>query len=230
MNAGLFPEERVTVGAVAKGSPAEQAGIHAGDVIQTVDGRPVHAWGMFQQAVTGAKGTLRVGVERLGKTFTIVITPRIDPKTGKALAGVSYAPQMATKKYAIPAAVKNGLLTTGTIVSDSVGTFRGLLTGSLSLRMLGGPVAIARAAGNTAENGLVPLLSFLAFLSVQLAIFNLLPFFPVVDGGQITIFLFEMVRRRPLGTAPLEWILKAGWAAMGVLVLFVTYNDVMKLF
>jgi len=230
LNAGLFPEERVVVGAIAIGSPAERAGVRTGDVIRTAGNRPVEAWGAFQRIVADSKGLLPVGIERLGKTFTVDIALKTNPKTGKAFAGISYSPQMETKKYAFPAAAMNGLLATYAIVDDSIGTFRGLLTGSLSLAMLGGPVAIAQASGSSAKSGLVPLLSFLAFLSVQLAIFNLLPFFPVVDGGQITIFLFVMVRRRPLGTAPLEWILKAGWAAMGVLVLFVTYNDVMKLF
>ncbi len=229
MNVGLFPEEPITVGAVEKGGPAELAGILAGDVIRTAGGRPVSAWGEFQHVVADAEGPLPVGIERLGKTFTVDIALKTDPKTGRAFAGISYSPRLETRKYALLAAVKNGLLTTGTIVSDSIGTFRGLLTGSLSLKMLGGPVAIAQASGNIGRNGLVPLLSFLAFLSVQLGIFNLLPFFPIVDGGQITIFLFEMARRRPLGRVPLEWLLKAGWAAMGALILFVTYNDVMNL-
>jgi regulator of sigma E protease len=229
LNAGLFPVEPITVGAVAKGSPAQEAGLQTGDVILTAGGRPLAAWGEFQHAVAGAKVPLLIGVERMGKIFSINITPEMDRKTGKALAGISYSPQMETTTYSSLAAIKNGLVTTGATVSDSIDTFRGLLTGSLSLKMLGGPIAIARASGDTARNGLVALLSFLAFLSVQLGIVNLLPFVPVVDGGQITIFLFEMVRRRPMGRVPLEWLLKAGWAAMGALILVVTYNDVMNL-
>jgi regulator of sigma E protease len=137
---------------------------------------------------------------------------------------------METRKYSFPAAVVNGFSTFTAIVGDSIGTFRGILSGSLSAKMLGGPIAIAQASGTVAKKGLVPLLSFLAFLSIQFAVFNLAPFFPVVDGGQITIFLLEMVRRRHLGRAPLEWMLKVGWAAMAALVLFVTYNDVVRLF
>lgn len=230
LNAGLSPQERIAVAAVAKGSPAEAADLRAGDVILSAAGRPVTGWGAFQEAVASAKAPLVLTIERSGKTFDTGVVPKTDARSGKPVVGISYAPQLSTTKYAFPAAMKNGLLTTAAIVEDSIGTIRGLLTGSLSVKMLGGPVAIARASGNTAKNGMVPLLSFLAFLSVQLGIFNLLPFLPVVDGGQITIFLLEAVRRRPMTGASLEWLLKAGWAVMAVLILLVTYNDVASLF
>ena len=230
LNAGLFAKERITVAAVAEGSPAQGAGISAGDVILTAGGSPISAWSGFQAAIADARAPLAVGIERLGRTFVVRIVPRTDPRTGKAFAGISYSPRMETRKYPFPAAMANGLSTFTAIVGDSIGTFRGILLGSLSAKLLGGPIAIAQASGTVAKKGLVPLLFFLAFLSVQFAVFNLVPFFPVVDGGQITIFLFEIVRRRPLGRAPLEWMLKAGWAAMAALVLFVTYNDVARLF
>jgi regulator of sigma E protease len=230
LDAGVFPEERITVATVAKGSPAEAAGLRAGDTIARAAGRSVAAWAAFQHAVSGAQAPLTLVVERSGRTITAGITPRIDGKTGKTFIGISYAPRIETTRYSFPAATKNGFLTTAAIAEDSIGTIRGLFTGSLSVKMLGGPVAIARASGNTAKSGLIPLLSFLAFLSVQLGIFNLLPFLPVVDGGQITIFLFEAVRRRPMGGPSLEWLFKAGWAVMAVLILLVTYNDVTSLF
>ncbi|MGD0658004.1 MAG: RIP metalloprotease RseP [Syntrophorhabdales bacterium] len=230
INAGLFAKERITVAAVAEGSPAQGAGIRAGDVILTAGGSPVAAWSAFQAAIAGARAPLPIGIERLGRSFVVRIVPRSDPRTGKAFAGISYSPLMETRKYPFPAAMANGFSTFAAILGDSIGSFRGILSGSLSAKMLGGPIAIAQASGTVAKKGLVPLLSFLAFLSVQFAVFNLVPFFPVVDGGQITIFLLEMVRRRPLGRAPLEWMLKVGWAAMAALVLFVTYNDVARLF
>ena len=126
--------------------------------------------------------------------------------------------------------MKNGINRTTEIIADSVGTFRALLTGSLSLETLGGPIAIAQASGSTAKAGVLPLLAFLGFLSIQLGIFNLLPFIPIVDGGQVTLFLIEMARRRPLSVVSLERVAKVGWAAMAVLIVFVTYNDVLKLF
>lgn len=232
LDAGVFPEERITVAAIAKGGPAEAAGLIAGDVVRSAGGHPVAAWAAFQHVVTNGQPSrpLDLVVERSGKTFFARITPGADQRTGKPFVGISYAPELKTTRYTLPAAVKNGFFTFTAIIDDSVGTIRGLLTGSLSIKMLGGPVAIAKASGSTARNGLIPLVTFLAFLSVQLGIFNLLPFLPIVDGGQITIFLFEAVRRRPMGGASLEWLLKAGWAVMAALILLVTYNDVTGLF
>ena len=230
INAGLSAEERITVAAVTKGSPAQEAGILPGDVILSAGGSPVVAWSAFQAVIADAKAPIPVAIERLGRTSVVHLAPRIDPHTGKAFAGISYAPEMETRKYPFPAAMANGLSSFASMVSDSIGTFRGILTGSLSPKLLGGPVAIAQASGTVAKKGIMPLLSFLAFLSVQFAVFNLMPFFPIVDGGQISIFLFEAARRRPLGRASLEWMLKAGWAAMAALILFVTYNDVARLF
>jgi regulator of sigma E protease len=230
INIGLAPQETVTIGTVAAGSPADGAGLRTGDVMCAIDGQPLLAWGEFQERVSHAKSSLAVTIERAGRRATVQITPKWDPKAGRKLAGISYRPEIAVKKYSFPGAVVNGFSRTGEIVSDSLGTFRGLVTGGLSLKTLGGPVAIAQASGATAKAGITPLLAFLAFLSIQLGIFNLLPFIPIVDGGQITLFLFETLLRRPIGVAFLEWFSRVGWAAMGVLILFVTYNDILRLF
>ena len=230
INVGFSAGERITIASVAGGSPAQEAGIRAGDVILSAGGSPVVAWSAFQRIMADAKAPLPITIERQARTFVVRIIPRVDPHSGKAFAGISYSPRMETRKYPFPAAMTNAFSTFAAMVSDSIGTFRGILTGSLSPKLLGGPIAIAQASGTVAKKGLAPLLSFLAFLSVQFAVFNLVPFFPIVDGGQITIFLFEMVRRRPLGRASLEWMLKVGWAAMAALILFVTYNDVSRLF
>jgi regulator of sigma E protease len=231
MNVGLAPRETITVGTVAPGSPAERAGLRIGDVIRAVDDRPVAAWAHFQEEVSqGRRGRLAIDIDRQGSTESVMVIPTVDPKTGRTVVGISYRPEIVTNHFGFFAGVKNGLDRTTEIVVDSLGTFRALLTGSLSLKVLGGPIAIAQASGSTAEAGILPFLSFLAFISIQLGIFNLLPFIPIVDGGQVTLFLLEMARRRPFTAVSLERVAKVGWAAMALLVLFVTYNDVIKLF
>jgi regulator of sigma E protease len=230
LNAGLAPAEMIVVGAVAPGSPAAEAGIRIGDVIRATGNQPVTTWAQFQETASRAHGSLAIGIDREGRAKTVEVVPDVDLKTGKGLVGIYYRPEIARRTLGFPGALKNGIDRTGEIVADSLGTFRALLTGSISLKALGGPVAIAQASGATAKAGLLPLLTFLAFLSVQLGVFNLLPFIPIVDGGQVTLFLIETCRRRPLGLVALERVAKAGWAAMGVLILFVTYNDVLKLF
>jgi regulator of sigma E protease len=230
LNAGLAPAEVIIVGAVAPGSPAAKGGIRSGDVIRAIENQRITAWTQFQETASRARDGLAIVIDREGRAETVAVVPDVDPKTGKGLVGVSYRLEIVRKTFGFLGGLKNGIDRTGDIVADSIGTFRALLTGSLSLKALGGPVAIAQASGTTAKAGLLPLLTFLAFLSIQLGVFNLLPFIPIVDGGQVTLFLIEMCRRRPLGLISLERVAKIGWAVMGVLILFVTYNDVLKLF
>lgn len=230
LNSGLAPAERIVVGTVAPGSPAEKAGLKAGDIIRHAGSQPLTAWAQFQERVSTAGHDLVLLADRGGKAEELRVTPTKDPKTGKKTIGISQRQELKKVGTGLFGSLRYGFVRTEEIFADSLGTFRALLTGSLSLKALGGPVAIAQASGSTAKAGLVPLLSFLAFMSIQLGVFNLLPFIPIVDGGQVTLFLFEMFRQRPLSVLSLERIAKAGWAAMGVIILFVTYNDVMKLF
>jgi regulator of sigma E protease len=228
LNYGLSPAERITINAIAKNSPAEQAGLFPGDVIIAIGGEQIVSWTQFQHIVSHAKTSLSISFNRKGDTGTTALTPRIDA-SGKGLAGVSYSPVQATTSFTIASAAVAGFIMTGDTISDSVQTFLALFTGSVSIKALGGPVAIAQASGSTAKAGFAPLLAFLAFMSIQLGVFNLVPFIPIVDGGQVTLFLFELLRRKPFGELSLERFAKAGWAFMGMLFLFVTYNDVLRL-
>jgi regulator of sigma E protease len=230
INSGLAPAEKIVVGAVAFRSPAERAGLKTGDVISRAGNQPMTAWAQFREKVSAADESLVLLVNRGGKAKEVHVTPTVDPNTGNKNIGISQRRESVRISTGLFGGLNYGFARTEEIFVDSLGTFRALFAGSLSLKALGGPIAIARASGGTARNGLLPLLSFLAFMSIQLGVFNLLPFIPIVDGGQVTLFLFETLRQRPLSVLSLERIAKAGWAAMGVIILFVTYNDVMKLF
>jgi regulator of sigma E protease len=229
MNLGVAPTEIVIVGSVAKNSPAALAGIEPGDTIKSIGQESILAWPQFRRTVSRARNSLLFTVVRNGQSKLISVKPHVDTASGKAIAGISYSPEQTKKSDDPVSALFHGISLTRATVTDALGTMRALLTGSLSLKALGGPVAIAQASGNTAKAGIVPLLTFLAFMSIQLGIFNLLPFIPIVDGGQVTLFLFELLRRRPIASLSLERFAKAGWATMAVLILFVTYNDVLRL-
>jgi len=104
-----------------------------------------------------------------------------------------------------------------------------MITGALSPTNLGGPIAIAQLAGQSAQQGIIPYLNLLAFISVQLAIFNLLPL-PMLDGGLIVLFFIEMLRRKPLSVKFKEAWQKTGLALIIALSLFVILNDLIRLF
>ncbi|MCS7196325.1 MAG: site-2 protease family protein, partial [Aquificaceae bacterium] len=103
-----------------------------------------------------------------------------------------------------------------------------LLTGGLSIKTLGGPIAIAQLAGESAQQGILPFIGMMAFISVQLAIFNLIPL-PVLDGGLILLFLVESLRRRPLSPKFKEAWVKAGYAIIIALAGFVLINDILRI-
>jgi regulator of sigma E protease len=103
-----------------------------------------------------------------------------------------------------------------------------MITGSLSPTNLGGPIAIAQMAGQSAQQGLIPYLGLMAFISVQLAIFNLLPL-PMLDGGLILLFLIESIRRKPLPLKFKEAWQRLGFALIVALFMFVILNDLFRL-
>ena len=103
-----------------------------------------------------------------------------------------------------------------------------LVTLQLSMKALGGPVLIAQATGHAAESGLANLLGFVAFLSINLAILNLLPI-PVLDGGHLLFFLIEFIRGKPLGVKKMEIAQQVGFSLLILLMIVVTYNDILRL-
>ena len=104
----------------------------------------------------------------------------------------------------------------------------GLVTGGLSPKNLGGPVMIFNVTTEAAQHGLNWLLKITAFISVNLAIFNLLPL-PVLDGGHLVFLTLEAIRRKPAPPKLLEWVQQAGVVLIIFLILFVTYNDIRRI-
>jgi regulator of sigma E protease len=121
-----------------------------------------------------------------------------------------------------------GFERTGTLtVIVYQGLYR-IVTGRISARELGGPIAIARTAGQQAKQGLGPFLNALGFLSVNLGVLNLLPI-PVLDGGHLLFFLVEVALRRPLRQRHREVAQQMGLLILVTLMIFVFYNDIQRL-
>jgi regulator of sigma E protease len=121
---------------------------------------------------------------------------------------------------AVPMAIDQTARLTGSIMDGLVQ----LVRGQVSAKQLGGPITIARVAGQGAELGVFPFIGLLALLSINLGFINLLPV-PMLDGGHLFFYAVEAVRRRPLSAQALDWAFRGGLAVILALVLFTTFND-----
>ncbi len=214
-----------TVGQVVPDMPADSLGLRAGDIILTVGQAPVVSWAEMSEEIRRYPGeTIPLIWERNGQRMEQLITPATRAE-GDALVGrIGISPQASRHTVGLGRAVVLGGLgvyNSSWLILDFLGE---LFQGDRSTDELGGPLRIAQLAGQTAEQGLHSFVSFLAMLSVNLAIINLLPI-PVLDGGHLTFLTLEGVMRRPLSLRQREVFQQIGLAIMLLIMVLVTFND-----
>lgn len=224
------------IDSVGAGRPAERAGLRGGDSVVAVDGRPVRSWSELVALVTDRAGdSLGLDVVRAGTPLALrvgvdSITER-DPQTGRdrVRGQIGILPRDVTTHEEIHAlaAVRGGWARTWEQAGVVLDVLRGLFARRVSVNQLGGPIAIARLSASAARSGLETLLALLAFLSINIAVFNLLPI-PILDGGQIVLNVIESVRGRPLGPRAREYILRFGLALIALLFVVVMFNDISR--
>jgi len=226
------------VGSVDPGSPAEAAGLQPGDVIVRVDGDTVRYWDELTALVRPRPDEpVTLTVQRDSSVRTVALTTASaedrDPVTGDPVTigrlGVYVATGFREVDFTPLGAIAEGWRQTVGQVRIVLVTVRGLVLGEVSPKELGGPIVIGQLSGRMAREGLVPFLSFMAFISINLAVFNLLPI-PVLDGGHLLFLLLEGARGKPV---PVSWRLRLTQVGMFVLlalVVLVVYNDVLRVF
>ncbi|HAV43127.1 TPA: RIP metalloprotease RseP [bacterium] len=224
------------IGRIKPNYPAAKAGLKEGDIITSIDGRSIITWDDLTEIVYQSSGmNLRVGVKRGSDEFEVELVPVEDwiPKTDGGLEKVGLIgispPVMKIKiqKFPLLEAIPLGLGQALGSVKLTIYSLGMLLSGQASWREVTGPVGIARMAGEHAQRGLNSLLFFIAFLSINLGVLNLLPI-PVVDGGNIVFCLIEGVRRKMVSLKIQEIAIKIGFALIISLFVFTTLNDLSK--
>jgi regulator of sigma E protease len=226
------------IGEVLPNRPAAAAGLQAGDSVVAVNGVAIRTWGELLERVGASAGdTLTLDVRRAGAPVAIRVRPEPtetdDPATGmKVTLGKIGAAPVATPQrehLGLGASVVAGTKATWGMAGSVVKVLRGLATGGVSVKQLGGPIAIARTSVAAAKSGVEQLFALIAFLSINIAILNLLPI-PLLDGGQIVMALGEGIRGRPFSDRARELFARVGIAMVGLLFVLVMLNDVMALF
>lgn len=227
--AGIEPCLPSVIGGVEKNMPASAAGLESGDRILAVDGEEVPCWQRLASALqskNGKKTTLTV--ERGGKDFETSLQPVHREIAGQSrwLIGVTVRAEVV-RQLPIGEAIETSI---GDNVRSTVTTFvvlKKILTRHFSARSLSGPVGIAQISGEAYRAGFTDLITLVAFISLQLGIFNLLPI-PMLDGGMILMLLIEGAMQRDLSIQFKERIVQAGIFLLLLLAVFVTYNDIIK--
>ncbi len=226
---GMYPPMKPVIGEVSKGYPAEEAGLKPGDVILAVNGRVITHWAELETIIhkDGTKKTFLI--KRGDKQLTVNITPRYNANMKVYLVGITRLDKQIFRRYGFLGAVERGLTLAAEMTGRLFMVIKGLILGRYSLKTLGGPLMIAEVAGKAAETGLTDFLTLVAFLSLQLGIINLFPI-PVLDGGHLLFFGIESISGKPLSEKFLGIAQQIGIALLIALMVFVTYNDIFRIF
>jgi regulator of sigma E protease len=233
MSSGI-PTPMPVAAAVTPGKPAALAGIQAGDSIATLNGAPLANWEVLLDKIGASAGVpLRLGVIRAGKPMEIVVTPASeispDPRTGikRQVGRIG----MVAREGFIPVGFGRALgeawsitIDRGTAIFQTLGA---LFSRGVGVSELGGPIAIAQVSVQAARGGIENLLALIALISINVAVFNLLPI-PILDGGQIVLNIAESIKGSAFSMQTRERILKGGLVIIAALFVTVMFNDISR--
>jgi regulator of sigma E protease len=230
---GVLPVQPAVIRSVEASMPAGRAGLKPGDRIMALDGTAIYQGAAFVDALQEGKGKeVTITVMRKGKEFELRLKPVYAPiENGPAWrigASFSFLPDdMVVRQLpwdqafgtSVEFCVQNSLLTFEVLEK--------ILTRKMSTDTLSGPIGMAEMSGQAYSMGFPTLVLFVAMISLQLGIFNLLPV-PILDGGAIVLLIIEGILRKDLSLEVKERVIQVGFVFLLLLAVFVTYNDIMK--
>ncbi|HQG50279.1 MAG: RIP metalloprotease RseP [Syntrophorhabdaceae bacterium] len=225
------------VGKVETGYPAYEAGIREGDMISSINGQSITEWSELMDLVSNSKAhILTFTVNRNGNTLDYQISPKeIESKNifgetiKRKVIGITASNEFLTKKETLIGAVgKAGIQTYNLTRITIVGIVK-LIEGSISPKQVGGPLLILEVAGKQAKEGAKNLIYFIAIISINLAVINLLPI-PILDGGHIMFHLVEIIIRRKISQRFIDIAQKAGMGVLLAIMVLAFFNDLMRIF
>lgn len=210
---------------VQKNSPAESVGLQPGDKITNINNKKVTTWEDLSTQIYSSNGSpLQITFRRGEEVFSKTVTPaKVKEETGERYI-IGIVPT-AVEHPTVLEAVKYGFNQTVSLIKQIGTTFKSLFSGKLSKDDIGGPVTIIKISGKAAQAGFWNLLWFCAFLSVQLAIFNIIPF-PALDGGWIFLLLFEIITRKKVDDKKVAVVNYIGFTLLMILMVLVTLKDI----
>ncbi|HEX3000504.1 MAG TPA: RIP metalloprotease RseP [Armatimonadota bacterium] len=222
-------EPNASISGVMSGQPAESAGFKPGDQIVAIDGRPVNMDAMLETVRGSANKPMTITVKRDQQNVDLHVTPLpksgADAKQPVGQIGVELQPIPNLQRVGAIKAVGYGAATTWEWTYNTVCGIGKMFTDREARKQVGGPVVIARLAGHAFREGMMTFLTFLAAISINLGVLNLLPLL-VLDGGQIAIFALEGIRGRKLQQSLQVAIQVVGMALLLLLMAVLTVHDI----
>jgi regulator of sigma E protease len=229
------PAATTRIGEVIADKPAAIAGVQVKDLVRSVNGKQVSRWDEFAAIIADSKGApLVIVVEREGALRTFTVKP--ETREGKNLfgekiiypvIGVVSASEMVTDRYSPVSAVIKGCQQTWKIIGLTFLSIVKMIERVVPLDSVGGPIMIAKMAGEQAAAGGVNFLAFMALLSINLGVLNLLPV-PILDGGHLFFYCWELIFRKPVTIRAREIAQQVGLALLIGLMVLAFYNDIIR--
>jgi len=223
------------VGGVEPGSPADRAGIQKGDRITAVNNQPVTEWEELSRAIKESQGgPLKLLIRRDSQEVNLTVEPM--KREGRTIFGekkdewmIGIGSHVSIEKGNPGLAIVKAVQQTYEYSKLTLVALYKMISGEVSPRNLGGPILIAQMAGQQAQEGLGSFLGFMAILSINLGVLNLLPI-PVLDGGHLLFFLVEAVIGRPVAVRHREVAQQVGIFLLMLLMVYAFYNDIARFF
>lgn len=213
------------VSSIVENSPAAKVGIKPGDEFIKVDGDKVHSADDITFSIAMSKGKpIDLEVKRNGELLNFNVKPEYNKEEKRDMIGFYFE---KVENPTIIESIKEGLYKTISVVDQTFTGLKMIFTGEANLKTdVGGPVTIIKLSGAAAKAGIWNLLNFTAFISVNLAVFNLLPF-PALDGGWTVLLLIELITKRKVPDKVVGVLNFAGFALLMGLMLLVTVKDIL---
>lgn len=222
---------------VTSGSPAEQAGLKNGDLVVSIDGKDISKWEELRDIIHNSKGKeLLLKVKRENELLEFKVTPKQTVEKTPwgeemkiSIIGVRPPPvKEVYEKVGLLSAFGNGFIQTWDGIKFTVVVIVKLIQRAIPAKTIGGPIMIAKMAGEFAKRGLLWFVSFMAILSINLGVINLFPI-PILDGGHLFFLGLEAIHRKPISIRKMEIAQQVGLVLIILLMVFAFYNDILRL-
>ena len=210
------------VGNIIENSPASKSELKVGDEIKSINGTNIKSWNDIPTTIAGTKGDVTLQVIRDAQTKEIVITP--EEKNGRRTVGIY---PMYEKNFS--SSISQAFSQTYNVSLSMLDFIKKLFTGKVDFNYVSGPVGIVKEMGSSVNSGLATVINYIAFISLNLGIMNLLPI-PALDGFRLLTSFVELITRKKLNKK-MEYIVNAaGMIFLISIMLLVTYKDLIKIF